>query len=182
MERQYLCLRCIHLEVIEVEGRYYNITPRRVTYEPPYEGYFCKAQHQTIIVLRKACPHYININQHMMEVNKKGMVDITDIPAEEPRIELSDLPAEVELKATGEHMVSAGEGKVGGLVIDYTLRDGRTFSQKYTKVSGAVLGTALRQLKLKDTEDLQKAWYVYALTPMRIGFARMIPIRKHEAQ
>lgn len=106
------------------------------------------------------------------------MVKIKDIPAEGERIDLKELPREAELMAVSEKYKEPAEGSTGGLVITFKLRDGRTFPQKYSPVSGAVLARAMKKLKIKDTEDLQKDWYNYELTAMRIGLPRMIPVKK----
>lgn len=106
------------------------------------------------------------------------MVKIEDIPSEGQRVDLDDLPKECPLIAVSEKEVDSIDGKAGGLIITYKLDDGRTFPQKYTKTSGAVLIEALKKLHIKDTEQLQKERYLYALTNMRIGFPRMIPIKK----
>ena len=106
------------------------------------------------------------------------MVKLSDIPSEGAKLDLANLPQELTLIATEEKMQDAVAGKTGGLVITYKLEDGRMFNQKYSKVSGAELAVALKALKVRDTVELQKAWYKYKLTNMRIGFARMIPIEK----
>ncbi|GAG81476.1 unnamed protein product [marine sediment metagenome] len=106
------------------------------------------------------------------------MVNIEDIPSEGEKIELTDLPNDVELIAISESFKEKEGTKVGGLVIKFQVRDGRGFDQKYTKMSGHVLFKALKKLKIKSTEELQKYWYHYTLTPMRMGFPRMIPNKK----
>lgn len=106
------------------------------------------------------------------------MVKLKDLPAEEERIDLKELPRETDLIAIEEKIQEATEGRSGGLVITYKLKDERTFPQKYTVVSGAVLQRALKKLKIKDTTELQDNWYHYELTAMRIGLPRMIPVKK----
>ena len=180
--QQYLCLHCVHYIEEELEGYYRNVTPNYVRYEPPTAVARCKTLHQVIIVLRKRCPHYLSTKQTTIQVGDKGMVKIGQIPSEGERLELSDLPKEIELIALSETFKEANGGKTGGLVIKYQVRDGRTFDQKYTKLSGHVLVTALKKLKIDDTVDLQKNWYIYNLTPMRMGFPRMIPVKKATQQ
>lgn len=110
------------------------------------------------------------------------MIKLDDVPTETDRVELKDLPQNVDLKAISERMVEAQTGKAGGLLINFILRDGRQFPQKYTKVSGAELLEAMKKLKLSDTKQLQDAWYTYKLTVMRIGQPRMIPTAKAKEQ
>lgn len=109
------------------------------------------------------------------------MVKINQIPSEGDRWELSDLPNTLDLKAVSEGITAGQAGKAGGLVINFVDKAGKTLVQKYTLVSGSVLATALRKLKLTDTEQLQEAFYTYELTAMRIGKPRMIPISKVKA-
>lgn len=107
---------------------------------------------------------------------------INQIPVETPRVDLSTLPPENELIAISEEYVEArevdGKPKVGGLIIRFKQRDGKQFPQKYSKISGAALVKAMEKLGIKDTEELQKNWYKYKLTPMRTGYPRYIPIKK----
>jgi hypothetical protein len=117
------------------------------------------------------------LTQNETEVKPK-MVKVEEIPEEGERVDLSKLPKQAELKAVSEEWVDAAEGKTGGLVIHYQTRDGKTFPQKYSKVSGKVLKNALRKLGVTDTAELQKAWYLYELQNMRTGYPRMIPIKK----
>jgi len=111
-------------------------------------------------------------------MGEDGMVKIDEIPKEKPRLDLAELPQEVTLMAISEKMQEEQSGKTGGLVITYALQDGREFTQKYSKVSGAELIAAMKKLHLKDTTELQGTYYHYKLTPMRIGFPRMIPVSK----
>lgn len=181
MPRPYLCEKCIYLEVVDVDGYYRNATPYQVIYEPPFQGYRCKKLKQTIIVLRRECKEYVNINQTTMEVNEKGMVNIDAIPNEGEQYDIKNLPNQVELIAISETFKEAQQGKTAGLVITYRDRVGKGLSQKYGKVSGYALHKAMTKLKIKDTVELQKAFYVYELTAMRSGYPRMIPIRKAES-
>ena len=112
---------------------------------------------------------------------KQTMVNIKEIPKEEPRIDLSELPQTNVLIAVEEHFVNATEDKTGGLVITFRQKDNQQFAQKYGKVSGRKLVEAMEKLKLNDTEDLQKSFYEYKMTPMRSGYPRYIPLKKIEA-
>lgn len=140
--------------------------------------YFCKTRVATIRTLRTKCKQYMSIHQTKLVIGGDRMVKIDQIPAEAERIDLKDLPREAELKAISERQQEAQEGRTGGLVITFELRDGRQFPQKYTAVSGAVLVRAMKKLKLKDTKALQDNWFNYQLTAMRIGQPRMIPVSK----
>jgi len=102
----------------------------------------------------------------------------SDLPKEKPRVDLNTLPPEIELKATGEAMQEAAQGKTGGLVIAFATRDGQSFKQKYSAMHSQALIDALDQLKVKDTVDLQKSWYQYKMTNFRMGFPRYIPVKK----
>jgi len=106
------------------------------------------------------------------------MVDINQLPDEGIRLKLEDLPDECELIALGENYKEGSSGVAAGLVIEFEMHDGAKFHQKYTAVSGAVLKKAFKKLKIKNTEALQKDWYNYRKTAMRMGLPRMIPIKK----
>jgi len=106
------------------------------------------------------------------------MVNIKEIPKEEPRIDLSELPQTNVLIAVEEYFVKETEDKTGGLVITFRQKDNREFAQKYSKVSGRKLIEAMDKLKIEDTEDLQKDFYEYQMTPMRTGYPRYIPVKK----
>lgn len=106
------------------------------------------------------------------------MVKIGEIPSEGEKLDLTKLPQELVAIATEEKMQEATGGKTGGLVITFKTKSGQVFNQKYSKMSGAVLATALKKLKIDDTLELQKAWYKYYKTDMRMGFPRMIPVEK----
>jgi len=133
-------------------------------------------------LLVRHCPYYHYIYQKGLVGGKTTNMKIDNIPSEKGRIELNELPQTVDLKAVRENTVEASIGKSGGLIIVFQLRDGREFPQKYTKVSGAALTEAMKKLKLTDTEQLQKDWYTYRLTIMRIGLPRMIPQKKAKEQ
>jgi len=111
----------------------------------------------------------------------KYMVEINQLPMEKDRVDLSTLPQENELMAVSEEWVEAQPDKTGGLVIHYKDRDGGEFPQKYSAISGKSLNEALSRLGVKDTEELQKAWFKYRLTPMRVGYPRYIPTARAEA-
>lgn len=106
------------------------------------------------------------------------MVKRTEIPVEQPRLELAKLPQEAELLAVKEEMRAATEEKTGGLIITYQTRQGEQFPQKYGKIAGAALVKALEKLGLNDTEALAKSWYLYVMTSFRTGFPRYIPTKK----
>jgi len=106
------------------------------------------------------------------------MVKTDDIPSEGARLDLSQLPKEADLIAVNEKIQQGAVGKTGGLVITYKMKDGRTFQQKYSKVSGAELAAACKRLGITDTEELAEDWHHYELKTMRIGFPRMIPVAK----
>jgi len=106
------------------------------------------------------------------------MVKLKEIPSEGDRVDLKDLPQENILMAVEEHFTEPKEGKVGGLIITYKQKDGKTLMQKYSKVSGKVLIEALEKLGYDDTVALQKAWHKYVMTPMRSGYPRYIPVAK----
>lgn len=108
------------------------------------------------------------------------MVGIDEIPSEGERVDLEKLPKEAELLAINERIQEAQSGKTGGVVITYQNREGLTFPQKYSKISGKALIDAMRNLKYDSTKALFKWWHHYNLTPMRTGYPRMIPDKKAE--
>lgn len=112
------------------------------------------------------------------------MVKIEDVPMEEPRVELKELRVdqEIELKAIKEQVVDAKENKTGGLVITYVTKDNKRLTQKYSRMSGKILVDSLRALKLADTEALQKAFYVYRITNMKMGYPRAMPVKASRLQ
>jgi len=176
--KQPLCLICEHLETEEVEGHYEKSVSGYNVWIPIYIYYSCKKTLANIHTFRKHCRHYSPYTQTKLNIGEDEMVKIDEIPTEAARLDLADLPSEVELIAISEKTIAEQVGKTGGLSITYQLHDGRQFAQKYSKVSGIVLIAALKRLHIKDTTELQNAWYNYKLTPMRIGFPRMIPISK----
>jgi hypothetical protein len=112
------------------------------------------------------------------------MVKLTDIEEEKPRWDLKELPDEIVLKAVDEKItedIKDATGRVvkaGGIVIAFVDRQGKPLRQKYSKMHGRALKTALEKLGLKDTKDLQKDFYVYKLVHFRQGFPRLIPTAK----
>lgn len=106
------------------------------------------------------------------------MVKIDEIPEEEPRVDLSELPQENILLATAEKVQAATADKTGGVVITFKQKDGRQFPQKYSKISGAALIAAMKKLEYTDTKSLFDAWHKYKLTPMRTGYPRYLPTEK----
>lgn len=108
----------------------------------------------------------------------KRQMKLKELPREKPRIELKDLPPTNVLKAVGEEVKEAQEGKTGGLVISFIQKDGKQFSQKYGKLHGDTLAEALDRLGLRDTTDLQVTWYQYEMKTFRAGFPRYIPFKK----
>lgn len=109
---------------------------------------------------------------------EKKMVNINEIPQEQPRVDLDSLPKTNELIAISETIVEATPEKTGGLVITFKQRDQKVFPQKYSKVSGSALITAMTKLGFTDTKELQKVWCTYELTAMRTGYPRYIPVKK----
>lgn len=132
--------------------------------------------------LREACPFHLPFTQTRLNIGEDGMVKTDEIPSEGARMDLNNLPEEVDLKALNESLVAASAGKSGGLQITFENRQGAKVTQKYTAISGAVLQTACRNLKIKDTKELQEAWYHYELTKMRMGYPRFIPTEKCKEQ
>ena len=173
-----LCLRCTYLEQEETETHYegnqYGLFKQSIA----SIDWYCRIQYKYIHKRPTKCIEFQPITQTKWIKGENNMVKIDDIPSEGAKIDLANLPQEMLLMATEETMQEAAQGKTGGLVITFKLDDGRTFKQKYSKVSGAELAAAMKRLKLKDTLDLQKAWYKYKLTQMRIGFPRMLPVEK----
>jgi hypothetical protein len=119
-----------------------------------------------------------DLHQTVLTGGEKEKMKLKDLPREKPRIELKDLPPTNVLKAISEEWREAVEGKTGGLVINFQQKDGKTFSQKYGKLHGDVLSAALDKLGLKDTQELQNAWYVYEMRSFRAGFPRYMPVKK----
>jgi len=112
------------------------------------------------------------------------MVKLDDLPEEKERISLAELPEEMILKAVGEAWkedVKDATGRVvktGGLVIEFITRDGKSITQKYSKIHMRVLKDALKKLKIEDTSELQKYWCRYKRTNFRTGFPRLIPVER----
>lgn len=102
----------------------------------------------------------------------------TEIPREKPRVELKDLPPDNELIAIMEEQREAKDGKTGGLLITFKDRKGNEFTQKYSPMHGESLATAMRELKISDTAELQKTWCKYKMTNFRMGYPRYIPVKK----
>jgi len=145
---------------------------------PPSIYWYCNARHCYVRITPRKCKDFLPLTQTKIKVESDGEMKIDDIPSEGSRVDLSELPQEADLIAVNEKTQPEQSGKTGGLIITYKMKDDRTFQQKYSKVSGAELAIALKTLKIKDTEELQKDWYHYKLTHMRIGFPRMIPVSK----
>ena len=173
-----LCLRCTYLEQEEsethYEGNFYGLF-RRSEYTVDW---YCRIQYKYIHKRPKHCIEFQPLTRTKFVKDGEGMVKIGDIPSEGEKLDLAQLPKELIAIATGEKMQEAAGGKTGGLVISYKLKNGQTFNQKYSKMSGAVLAAALKRLKIDDTLGLQDAWYKYQKTDMRMGFPRMIPVEK----
>jgi hypothetical protein len=112
------------------------------------------------------------------------MVKIDELPEEKERLSLAELPEEMILKAVAEVWkddVKDATGKViktGGLVIEFVTKDGKSITQKYSKIHSKTLKDALKKLGMKDTEELQKYWCRYRRTNFRTGFPRLIPVEK----
>ena len=106
------------------------------------------------------------------------MAKLSEIPEEQPREELATLPPENILLALKEEVKEAQPNKTGGLVITFKTREGKTFPQKYSKISGAALKQALKQMNYDGTEPLFKGWHHYVMTAFRTGFPRYIPDKK----
>jgi len=173
-----ICLRCIHLDQEEIDPYYETDFYGRRTLKERTMTWFCKAKWGYIGKIPNKCKRFQPITQTKWTKGEDNMVKLDEIPAEQARLDLANLPSELTLIAVSERMQEEQAGKTGGLVITYRLEDGKEFNQKYSKVSGAELTTACKRLKIKDTLDLQKAWYKYKLTQMRIGFPRMLPVEK----
>jgi hypothetical protein len=112
------------------------------------------------------------------------MVKLDELPEEKERISLTELPEEMVLKAVRETWrddVKDESGRViktGGLVVEFITKDGKSITQKYSKIHSKTLKEALKKLGIKDTEDLQKIWCRYKRTNFRTGFPRLIPVEK----
>jgi len=178
MEKPYTCLRCIHLQQQEEEGHYEKVYGVIDLWKPPTVYWWCEARICYIRTVPNQCKDFFPLTQHKLEIGGENTVKTEDIPSEGARLDITNLPEEVDLKAVEEKMAKDQAGKAGGLIIKYTTKKGETFEQKYHKVAGAALAVALKNLGVKDTEELQKEWYHYKLTDMRIGFPRMIPVSK----
>lgn len=181
MSHKLLCRSCQCLSITRYEP--YQARNRYGSYQW-FEGgisYVCKKTLKSLRRLRFKCHDYMPYTQLTLTRGDKPMVKVDLIPNEGDRWELDELPDKLDLKATSEKMVSGGEGKAGGLQIEFVDPDGKRLTQKYTPVSGAVLGTALKKLKVEDTADLSKGFYTYEKTRMRMGKDRMIPIAKCKA-
>jgi hypothetical protein len=173
-----LCLRCTYLEQEETETRIEGNRYGLFKYNPNEIDWYCRIRYMYIHKRPKHCIEFQPLTQTKWIKGENNMVKIGDIPSEGEKLDLAQLPKELIAIATGEKMQEAAGGKTGGLVISYKLKNGQTFNQKYSKMSGAVLAAALKRLKLDDTLNLQDAWYKYQKTDMRMGFPRMIPVEK----
>lgn len=182
MRNKVDCRKCQHLDYKVHHPRYVMDRYGVMRLRPLLHVYYCRFRMSTIKAFIRYCVDYRDIHQISLKESETTMVKLDNIPTELDRIELKDLPQNVDLKATDERMVKAQTGKTGGLLITFMLRGGLQFPQKYTKVSGSELLKAMKKLKLSDTKQLQDAWYTYKLTVMRIGQPRMIPISKAKEQ
>lgn len=144
--------------------------------------YYCRKKLGYIRRLRKKCKDFTPYTQARLNIGDDGMVKLAEVPSEGARLDLNNLPEEIELIALEEKMIEETVGKSGGLKITYKNREDAKVAQKYTAISGAVLTTALKALKVKDTLELQETWYHYTLTKMRMGYPRYIPIEKCKKQ
>jgi len=178
----WICLNCFYLEQEEAEAHFQEDQYGVKRLVPSEIAYWCTYKFTHIRTKREQCLDYLALQQTKLKMESDGMVKIDEIPAEQPRLDLSELPQEVELLAVAEKMQEAVAGKTGGLVLTYQLRDGRHFQQKYSKVSGVELRRALNKLKYVNTDPLFKVWHIYKLTNMRIGFPRMIPVVKAKTE
>jgi hypothetical protein len=140
--------------------------------------WLCYADYKYVRKVPTKCSKFTPITQTAFNNGGEYMVKIGEIPNEGEKLDLTKLPQELIAIVTGEKTQEAVSGKTGGLILSFKLKDGRIFDQKYTKMSGAILAAALKKLKIDDTLELQKGWYKYQKTDMRMGFARMIPIEK----
>jgi len=174
----WICLNCFYLAQEEIEAHFEEDQYRVKRLVPSEIAYWCTRKFGYILTKRETCLEYLALQQTKLEIGEDGMVKVDDIPTEQARLDLKDLPIDTELLAVAEKMQAEAAGKTGGLVVTYQLRDGRQFQQKYSKVSGAELITALKKLKYATTEPLFKTWHIYKLTNMRIGFPRMIPVAR----
>jgi len=105
---------------------------------------------------------------------------LKDIPEEQDRVDLDNLPLENELRAISEKMADATEDKTGGLIIEFKQRDEKRLTQKYGKMSAKKLKEALTKLGIEDTEELQQRFLKYKLVSMRSGYPRYIPYAECE--
>jgi len=176
--KQPLCLSCVSLKQEEVEEVLWEKVNGKPTLVRTIVIWHCNKRQQDILTAPTTCKNYLPLTQTKLTIGDDGMVKVDEIPSEGARIDLKDLPNEADLIVTGEKMIEATAGKTGGLALTYQLRDGRSFTQKYSKVSGAELITALKKLGYATTEPLSKHWHHYKLVAMRIGFPRMIPQNK----
>lgn len=175
---EYLCPKCQHFERTNLDPYWsYNRWGRNELIEGQILEE-CNRLEKRIRRYRYKCKYYLSIHNRKLIIGGDGVVNISKLPNEGVRIDLKDLPEEAELRAIGERFKEGGHNVASGLVIEFEMRDGAKFHQKYTAVSGAVLSLAMKKLKIKETEKLQDAWYNYKLTPMRMGKARMIPTKK----
>lgn len=175
---KYLCFRCKHYYIRYLKAYWSDTQYGYRKYHSEEEAYYCYGYERYVQKAKTKCPKFIDRKTPELIIGGDGMVKLKDIPSEAERIDLKELPQEAELIAISEKYKAGVEGSTGGLIITFKLRDGRTFPQKYSPVSGAVLGRAMKRLKLKDTKNLQDNWYNYKLTGMRIGLPRMIPDKK----
>jgi hypothetical protein len=106
------------------------------------------------------------------------MVELSEIPEQQPRIKLEALPPEIEAKVVGEKMKEASQGKTGGLILEFITRDGKHFTQKYSAMSGAQLKRALRALKYTNTEPLKTDFHHYVMTTFDMGYPRYLPDKR----
>jgi len=173
-----ICLRCQYLQQEEQEVEkwmgYLQHEPELVQ----VITYWCEARTRYIRLIPRRCKHFTPLTQTKLVIGGDRMVEIDEIPSEGARLDLANLPKEADLIVTSEKFQETIAGKAGGLILTFQLKDGRTFQQKYTKVSGAELLQAMKKLGLKNTLQLQQDYYHYELTQMRIGFPRMIPKAK----
>ena len=177
-----LCLKCLyfHQSIESYAGYQAYLYYNHWYYEETI--YECDKLLKVIRKLRKKCKHYQPYTQTKLRIEVNGMVKTEEIPSEGARMDLQNLPAEIDLKALEESTVAESAGKSGGLKITFENRQGAKVTQKYTQISGAKLQEACRRLKIKDTEELQTTWYHYKLTDMRMGYARFIPVSKCKEQ
>lgn len=75
-------------------------------------------------------------------------------------------------------MRDATPEKTGGLIITFQNREGKQFPQKYGKVAGLALVSALSKMGYETTDPLAKSWHHYIMTTFRTGYQRYIPTKK----